>query len=241
VTTDSPRRRGITRRTLLAAGAALPLCSIITRRASAAEFSYKLATGQDPTHPINIRAQEAIDRIREATGGQLDIRLFPANQLGSDTDLLSQVRMGAVEFFNLSSSIVATLVPQASIVNTGFAFPDYDAVWRAMDGDLGAYVRAEIAKRGIMTASRVWDNGFRHVTTSTRPIHTPEDLRGLKIRVPPAAMLRPRCSETSMRDRRPSTSTNSTRRSRPGWWKLRKTRSPSSRRPGSTRCRNIAA
>jgi TRAP-type transport system periplasmic protein len=189
VTTDSPRRRGITRRTLLVAGAALPLCSIITRRASAAEFSYKLATGQDPTHPINIRAQEALDRIREATGGQLDIRLFPANQLGSDTDLLSQVRMGAVEFFNLSSSIVATLVPQASIVNTGFAFPDYDAVWRAMDGDLGSYVRAEIAKRGIMTASRVWDNGFRHVTASTRPIHTPDDLRGLKIRVPPAAML----------------------------------------------------
>jgi TRAP-type transport system periplasmic protein len=189
VTTNSPRRRGITRRTLLAAGAALPLCGIITRRASAAEFSYKLATGQDPTHPINIRAQEALDRIREATGGQLDIRLFPANQLGSDTDLLSQVRMGAVEFFNLSSSIVATLVPQASIVNTGFAFPDYDAVWRAMDGDLGSYVRAEIAKRGIMTASRVWDNGFRHVTASTRPIHTPDDLRGLKIRVPPAAML----------------------------------------------------
>jgi tripartite ATP-independent transporter DctP family solute receptor len=189
VTTDSPRRRGITRRTLLATGAALPLCGIITRRASAAEFSYKLATGQDPTHPINIRAQEAIDRIREATSGQLDIRLFPANQLGSDTDLLSQVRMGAVEFFNLSSSVVATLVPQASIVNTGFAFPDYDAVWRAMDGDLGTYVRAQIAKRGIMTASRVWDNGFRHVTSSTRPIHTPDDLRGLKIRVPPAAML----------------------------------------------------
>ena len=165
------------RRTLLAAGAALPLCGIITRRASAAEFSYKLATGQDPTHPINIRAQEAIDRIREATGGQLDIRLFPANQLGSDTDLLSQVRMGAVEFFNLSSSVVATLVPQASIVNTGFAFPDYDAVWRAMDGDLGTYVRAQIAKRGIMTASRVWDNGFRHVTSSTRAIHTPGPAR----------------------------------------------------------------
>ena len=115
-------------------------------RASAAEFSYKLATGQDPTHPVNIRAQEALDRIREATGVRLDIRLFPGNQLGSDTDLLSQVRMGAVEFFNLSSSILSTLVPEASIVNTGFAFPDYDTVWRAMDGDLGTYVRAQIAK-----------------------------------------------------------------------------------------------
>ena len=107
-------------------------------RASAAEFNYKLATGQDPTHPVNIRAQEAIDRIREATGGRLEIKLFPANQLGSDTDLLTQVRNGSVEFFNLSSSILATFVPVAGIVNTGFAFKDYDAVWKAMDGDLGS-------------------------------------------------------------------------------------------------------
>ncbi len=94
----------ITRRSLLLAGAAVPLCSILTRRAFAAEFSYKLATGQDPTHPVNIRAQEASDRIREATGGRLEIKLFPANQLGSDTELLTQVRNGGVEFFNQSSS-----------------------------------------------------------------------------------------------------------------------------------------
>ena len=111
MTTNSPRRRGITRRTLLATGAAVPLCGILTWRASAAEFNYKLATGQDPTHPVNTRAQEAIDRIREATNGRLDIKLFPANQLGSDTDLLSQVRNGSVEFFNLSASILATFAP----------------------------------------------------------------------------------------------------------------------------------
>ena len=115
----------------------MPLCGILTRPASAAEFNFKLATGQDPTHPVNIRAQEAIDRIREATGGRLDIKLFPANQLGSDTDLLSQVRNGSVEFFNLSTSILATFAPISGIVNTGFVFPNYDAVWKAMDGELG--------------------------------------------------------------------------------------------------------
>src|SRR5690348_13366803 len=118
----------ISRRGLLMGGATLPLYNILTRPASAAEFNYKLATGQDPTHPVNVRAQEAIDRIREATSGRLDIKLFPANQLGSDTDLLTQVRNGSVEFFNLSSSILATFAPIAGIVNTGFAFPDYDTV-----------------------------------------------------------------------------------------------------------------
>jgi tripartite ATP-independent transporter DctP family solute receptor len=179
----------ITRRTLLAASAAVPLCGILTRRASAAEFNYKLATGQDPTHPVNIRAQEAIDRIREATGGRLDIKLFPANQLGSDTDLLTQVRNGSVEFFNLSSSILATFAPVAGIVNTGFAFPTYDAVWQGMDGELGAYIRAQIAKTPILTVSKIWDNGFRHITSSTREIRKPEDLKGFKIRVPPAPIL----------------------------------------------------
>src|SRR3954466_8617296 len=179
----------ITRRGLLAAGAAVPLCGILTRPASAAEFNYKLATGQDPTHPVNVRAQEAIDRIREATGGKLEIKLFPANQLGSDTDLLTQVRNGSVEFFNQSSSILATFAPVAGIVNTGFAFENYDAVWKAMDGELGTYIRAQIAKTPILTVSKIWDNGFRHITSSTREIKTPDDLKNFKIRVPPAPIL----------------------------------------------------
>ena len=179
----------ITRRQLLGAGAALPLFAIATRPAHAAEFTYKFATGQDPSHPVNKRAQEAIDRIRNATGGRLEIKLFPANQLGSDTDLLSQVRSGGVEFFNQASVVLSTLVPAAGIVNTGFAFHDYHEVWKAMDGPLGAYVRAQIEKVGLLTMARPWDNGFRHVTTSTRPVRTPEDLRGMKLRVPAAPML----------------------------------------------------
>lgn len=180
---------GLARRRLVLAAASLPLVSILGRPVAAAEFSYKLATGQDPTHPINTRAKQAIDRIREASHGRLEIRLFPANQLGSDTDLLSQLRSGGVEFFNLSTSILATFVPTAGIPNTGFAFPDYDAVWKAMDGALGDYIRAQITERGIIPVCKVQDNGFRQITTSTRPITKPEDLRGLKIRVPPAPIL----------------------------------------------------
>ena len=184
-----PTKTGLTRRHVLAAGAALPLFSILTRRSEAAEFTYKYATGQDPTHPVNKRAQEALDRIREATSGRVEIKLFPANQLGSDTDLLAQVRSGGVEFFNLSTSILATLVPVSGIVNTGFAFPDYATVWKAVDGDLGKYIRTQIEKTGLVAPAKFWDNGFRQITSSTREIRTPQDLNGFKIRVPPAPML----------------------------------------------------
>lgn len=176
-------------KTTVAASAALPIFGILSRPANAAEFNYKLATGQDPTHPVNIRAQEALNRIREATNGRLDIKLFPQNVLGSDTDLLAQVRSGGVDFFNQSSSVLATLAPAAGIVNTGFAFSDYDTVWKAMDGDLGNYVRAQIGKTGLISVCKVWDNGFRHVSSSTRQIKTPEDLKGFKIRVPQAPTL----------------------------------------------------
>ncbi len=179
----------LTRRRLLAGAATLPLFSIASRPAHAAEFNYKFATGQDPSHPVNKRAQEAIDRIRAATGGRLEIKLFPANQLGSDTDLLSQIRNGGVEFFNQASVVLSTLVPAAGIINTGFAFHDYNEVWKAMDGPLGAHVRAQIEKVGLLTMSKPWDNGFRDVTTSSKPVKTPDDLKGLKLRVPSAPML----------------------------------------------------
>ena len=179
----------LTRRALLAGAASVPMITLISRRGSAAEFSYKFATGQDPTHPVNVRAGEALDRIREASNGRLDMKLFPANQLGSDTDLLSQVRNGGVEFFNLATSILNTLVPAAGLVNIGFAFKDYDDVWKAVDGQLGQYIAGQISKVGLVSVTPLWNNGFRQITSSTREILTPDALKGFKMRVPPAPIL----------------------------------------------------
>ena len=72
------------------------------------------------------------------------------------------MRNGSVEFFNLSSLILSTFVPVSGITSVGFAFKNYDDVWKAMDGDLGNHIRAEIAKTPIFTVSKIWDNGFRH-------------------------------------------------------------------------------
>ncbi len=167
-----------------AALAALPLVAIRTRPAHAAEFSYKLANNTPATHPLTLRMQEAADRILAGTGGRLELRVFPNSQLGSDTDTLSQVRSGAVEFFSLSGLILSTLVPAASINGVGFAFKSYDQVWPAMDGKLGAYVRSEIGKRGLHAFERPFDNGFRQITSSSKAIKSADDLKGFKIRVP---------------------------------------------------------
>src|SRR5205085_7681334 len=90
---------------------------------------------------------------------------------------------GGVEFFTLSGLILATLVPAASISGIGFAFPDYDTVWKAMDGSLGAHIRGEITKANLVVMDKIWDNGFRQTTSSTKPINGPDDFKGFKIRV----------------------------------------------------------
>ena len=138
-------------------------------RAQQAQFSYKYANNLPETHPMNIRAREMAAAIKQETNGSFDLQIFPSSQLGSDTDTLSQIRSGGVEFFTLSGLILATLVPAASINGMGFAFPNYETVWKAMDGDLGAYIRAQIAKANLLAMEKIWDNGFRQTTTSTKP------------------------------------------------------------------------
>ena len=167
-----------------ASAGVLPSPFIRLRPANAAEFTMKLANNQPLEHPTNIRAAEAVKAIAEQSDGRVDVQVFPSNQLGADTDVLSQLRAGGVEFFLLSPVILSTLVPNASINGIGFAFPDYDAVWKAMDGELGAYERGQIEDAGLVVMEKIWDNGFRQTTTSTKPIEGPADLEGFKIRVP---------------------------------------------------------
>jgi len=175
----------ISRRSLTVGAGALAVTTFAIGKARAAEFTYKYANNLPLTHPMNARAQEAAAKIKDETKGRFELQIFPSSQLGSDTDTLGQIRSGAVDFFTLSGLILSTYVPAASINGIGFAFKDYDTVWKTMDGKLGEYVRAEIAKSGSIVAfEKMWDNGFRQTTSSTKPITTPADLANFKIRVP---------------------------------------------------------
>ena len=179
--------RTMTRRTLLhttGAAAGVATFGILTRRGDAVEFVFRYANNNVVAHPMNVRLREAVERIKQESGGRMEIQLFPNSQLGGDTDMLSQLRTGAIQMFNLSGLILATYVPVAAINGIGFAFKDYDQVWTAMDGPLGAFIRGAIGRAGLYAFDNIWDNGYRQVTSSTHPVNAPEDLKGFKIRVP---------------------------------------------------------
>src|SRR3954451_11794116 len=118
-----------TRRSLLLAGTAASATFAAPWIAKAApEFQLKYANNSPTAHPLNVRAVEAMDRIKKETNGRVEIQIFPNNQLGSDTDMLSQLRSGAIEFFTLSGLILSTLVPVSSINGVGFIWEDYSKV-----------------------------------------------------------------------------------------------------------------
>ena len=179
----------INRRTLLA-GAGAGALALTTGQAlaqKAAEFTFKYGNNLRVSHPMNTRAAEMAAAINAESKGRIDFQVYPNNQLGNDTDMLSQVRSGALDFFTLSPLILGTLVPAAQISGVGFAFKDYGQVWPAMDGELGAHVRRQIAASSSLFAfEKIWDNGYRQITTSTVPVTKPDDLKGLKIRIPPS-------------------------------------------------------
>jgi len=157
-------------------------------QAHAAEFTLRYANNLPATHPMNLRAKEMAARIASESKGRVDLQIYPSSQLGSDTDTLSQIRSGAVDFFTLSPLILGTFIPAAQISGIGFAFKDYDQVWRAMDGDLGAYVRKQIDATPLFAFEKIWNGGFRQITTSTKVLSTPEDMQGMKLRVPPSPL-----------------------------------------------------
>lgn len=187
---DGHSRHLRTRRQALTALATVTTTAMWSGRALAApEFEFRLATSHPAAHPINQRLSEAAVRLREATSGRVELRLFPAGQLGSDPDLLSQVRSGAIDIYNTASTIISPLVPAAAVANMGFAFASYEDAWRAMDGELGKFISAQVEKTGLIVPAKLGDNGFRHITSTTKPIRSPTDLTAYRIRVPTSPVL----------------------------------------------------
>ena len=152
-------------------------------------FEFKIGCDTPMDHPLSRRLVEAGAKMTERTGGQFRLTVFPDSQLGGDTSMLSQVRSGGLELFAAPSLTLSTLVPLSNLPSVGYAFSAYDQVWQAMDNRLGGVVRDAIAKVGLVPIGKVWDNGFRQITNSVRPIPRPADLDGLKLRVPTTALL----------------------------------------------------
>ncbi len=169
---------------LTSSAAAFASIAIVRAPARAAQWSYKAGTNQKPDHPLSVAMRDIWDAVRKDTNGRLDVAVFPNNQLGGDSAMLTQLRSGALQFMTLDPGILSTVIPVAGIGNVGYSFGSPAAAHAAFDGRLGAYIRAEIATKNLYAFEKIWENGMRNVTSTPKPIRNAADFANFKIRTP---------------------------------------------------------
>ncbi len=173
-----------TRRSFTAGLSAIAATSLaLPAFAQNAKIKLRYGTAFPADHPGVTRIIEAAQAIAKETNGQVDLQVYPNSQLGSEPDMFSQTRTGALDFMS-TSGVNQTVVPVGGINAVSFAFESYEKVWAAMDGDLGAHVRGQFETVGLHVMPKMLDNGYRNITSSAKPINSPDDLKGFKIRVP---------------------------------------------------------
>ena len=143
----------------------------------------KAGHSNPPSHPMHVQAEELAEYLKEKTGGTIKLEIFPNEMLGSDKQMLEQVRMGALDIHIAPQGVVSAYTPKMAAIGLPFLLQNYKQVAAVCDGDIGKQIGADLAKNRMILL-HFWDNGFRHITNNVRPIHNPGDLKGLKIRTP---------------------------------------------------------
>jgi TRAP-type transport system periplasmic protein len=148
-----------------------------------APFRCRLGVNQPAASPTATRLAEMAAAIGRDSDGDVLLEIFPESRLGPDPQMFADVRSGALDFY-LAGATLGGVAPTSGLPLLPFAFTETQAVFAALDGALGDVIRGELAQNGLHAFRHAWQNGFHHLTTSTRPIHAAADLAGVKIRTP---------------------------------------------------------
>jgi tripartite ATP-independent transporter DctP family solute receptor len=140
------------------------------------------------THPAHEAALQFAKRVEARTDGQVKIEIFPAAQLGSETEMAQKVRLGTVDMAASSLNYLIKYEKAFAVVVMPYQFDSYEHAHRVLDGPAMNWLAPLAEKQGFVILSN-WEWGFRNLTNNKRPINQPEDVRGLKIRVPPVVEL----------------------------------------------------
>jgi len=172
-------------RTLLAAcalAAALPLA------AQAQSTKLTLGHGAAPDNPRHIAAVKFAEVVKAKSGGRIEVQVAPSAQMGDDAAMVTALRTGALDMSANSQGAVANAVPEYAAYGMPFLFNSPAQAFKLLDGPLGKELADKSADKGMVVLG-YWDNGIRHMTNSKRPITKVDDMKGLKMRTPPDAVL----------------------------------------------------
>ncbi|CAK7020104.1 MAG: 2,3-diketo-L-gulonate-binding periplasmic protein YiaO [Desulfovibrio sp.] len=164
---------------------ALAALVMIPTAASAAKVTLKLGHTGAPNHHYHLTSEKFAEAVKAKSNGEIEIKIFPSDQLGTQRQLIEGTQLGTVDMVLTSDSALSAFVDSFGVLNLPFLFDDINHVAKAMDGPAGEMFTADAAKKGMVILG-YWENGFRHISNSKRPINKPSDLNGLKLRTPQA-------------------------------------------------------
>lgn len=181
---------GISRRRLLAIAGATSCATslgIIGRAKAAVEF--RLTHPADTSHPVHLSLERMVQRVADRTDNEVAITLFPNNALGSPVETAQQTRAGAIDMIAMNPVNIEALSSTIGAINIPYQFDDYAHAHRTLDETARDWIARQLADAGFTwVANFEW--GFRALSNSRRPVNVPEDIEGLKIRVPPELAIR---------------------------------------------------
>jgi TRAP-type transport system periplasmic protein len=156
----------------------------IPSSALAQKFALKLGHAVNTTDGQHAAAMKLAELVKQRTNGDVDITIYPANQLGNDAAMINGVRGGTIDIVSSGASNFNGIVANTAAMELPFVFRSAQHAYAVLDGTVGTGVMNELSPHGLKGLA-YWENGWRAFTNNKRPVRTPDDLKGLKIRSTP--------------------------------------------------------
>lgn len=146
----------------------------------------RLGHGLDVTHSVHQAMLKADEYLNENSNGKMRIQIYPNQQLGSERECLELLQIGSLDMTKVSGAVMENFAPNMRIFGLPFLFDDKEHLFRVLDGPIGKSLLKE-GENYWLKGLGYYDSGSRSFYTRDRPINTPKDLEGLKIRVQESA------------------------------------------------------
>ena len=169
------------KRTIIGLAAATALAGTALTGAAQAQNSVTFGHTLSSQSHYGVGAQAFIETLAEVSGGAWTATEAPAGQLGGERDMIEGLQIGSLDLLLTSTGPLGNFVPEVYALDLPFLFRDYDHARTTLDGEIGQELLESIGAHNLVGLA--WsENGFRHVTNSVRPVTSPDDLDGLKLR-----------------------------------------------------------
>jgi tripartite ATP-independent transporter DctP family solute receptor len=149
---------------------------------SAADLVLKFGHVLAPSHPYNLGAEKFKEVLEANAPEPVRVEVYHSSQLGNERDLTEGLQLGTVDIA-IAPGTIGSFAPVQGVLDLPYLFRDRDHAYKVLDGEIGDELASDLPSKGLRLLA-YWENGFRNVTNSVKPIEKPADLEGLKIRVP---------------------------------------------------------